>query len=92
VNDPHDHDEDRPTAGGGADEATTDDHHDGDGTVREPPNSTVDDWLGQRVERDRRRAERLADEEADPEEAERRYEAGAERHRPEDLPTDERPG
>jgi hypothetical protein len=31
----------------------------GDDAYVEPPNSTVDDWLGQRVERDTELAERL---------------------------------
>jgi hypothetical protein len=30
-----------------------------EGSLREPENSTVDDWLGQRVGRDEERAERL---------------------------------
>jgi hypothetical protein len=29
----------------------------GDDVIEEPPNSTVDDWLGQRVERDAQRAD-----------------------------------
>ena len=58
--------------------------------VREPPNSTVDDWLGQRVERDTELAEDLLEETGDPEEAARRFDEQAEKHRPEDLPTEER--
>jgi hypothetical protein len=41
----------------------------------EPPNSTVDDWVGQQGNRDQERAEELLDEtEGDTEEAERRFE------------------
>lgn len=41
----------------------------------EPPNSTVDDWLGQRVQRDEELAERLvAESDGDLAEAERRFE------------------
>ena len=48
--------------------------------IREPDNSTVDDWLGQRVDRDEELAERLleetgGDEEEEEEEAERRRRA-----------------
>ena len=44
----------------------------------EPPNSTVDDWLGQSAERDRELADRLVDEEGGNEEAaERRFAAEA---------------
>lgn len=60
--------------------------------IEEPPNSTVDDWYGQRVDRDAERAERIAEETDDPEEAERRFEEVSEDERPEDLPTEERPG
>ncbi len=61
-----------------------------EGTIEEPPNSTVDDWIGQRVERDTERAEALLEETGDPAEAERRFDEQAEKHRPEDLPTEER--
>ena len=48
--------------------------------ITEPSNSTVDDWLGQRVGRDEARAERAADDAGgDLEEAERRFEADTER-------------
>lgn len=41
----------------------------------EPPNSTVDDWLGQRVQRDEELAERLVEEtDGDLAEAEHRFE------------------
>ena len=61
-----------------------------DGVIEEPANSTVDDWLGQRVERDTKLAEDLLEETGDPAEAERRFDEEAEKHRPEDLPTEER--
>lgn len=61
------------------------------GTIEEPENSTVDDWMGQRVERDTELAEDLLEETGgDADEAERRFDAQAEKHRPEDLPTEER--
>jgi hypothetical protein len=63
---------------------------DQDGTIREPDNSTVDDWLGQKVERDRALAERLLTETGDFEEAQRRFEQEREGPRPESLPTEER--
>jgi hypothetical protein len=51
-----------------------------DDAIVEPDNSTVDDWIGQRVERDAARAEE-ADAAAggDPEEAERLFEQQTER-------------
>jgi hypothetical protein len=58
--------------------------------ITEPENSTVDDWIGQRVQRDEQRAERIAAETDDPEEAERRFEEVNEEERPGDLPTEER--
>jgi hypothetical protein len=61
-----------------------------DGVVREPENSTVDDWIGQRVQRDEERAERLLEETGDPDEAARQFDETAEKHRPEDLPTEQR--
>lgn len=64
---------------------------DADGTIHEPENSTVDDWMGQRVERDTELAEDLLEETGDPEEAAKRFEEEKEGHRPEDLPTEERP-
>lgn len=68
----------------------TDEHRDEDGTIREPPNSTVDDWRGQKVERDTKRAEALLEETGDPDEAARRFEEEKEGPRPEDLPTEAR--
>ena len=61
-----------------------------DGEIREPENSTVDDWMGQRVQRDEERAEQIAAETDDPAEAERKFEQVSEDERPEDLPTEER--
>ena len=61
-----------------------------DGTIREPENSTVHDWLGQKVERDRALAERLLSETGDVEEAQRRFDLEREGPRPESLPTEER--
>lgn len=61
-----------------------------DQRITEPENSTVDDWIGQRVQRDEERAERIAEETADPEEAERQFDQVSEDERPGDLPTDER--
>jgi hypothetical protein len=47
--------------------------------LREPPNSTVDDWLGQRVGRDEGLAERLlAEEGGDTDAAARRFEEESE--------------
>jgi hypothetical protein len=59
--------------------------------IREPDNSTVDDWLGQRVERDTAEAERLLEETGDEAAAEAAWEQQAEKERPEDLPTEDRP-
>lgn len=64
---------------------------DPDGTIREPENSTVDDWMGQRVERDTELAEDLLEETGDADEAAKRFDEEKEGHRPEDLPTEERP-
>jgi hypothetical protein len=60
------------------------------GEIREPPNSTVDDWRGQKVERDTELAEDLLEETGDADEAARRFEQEKEGPRPEDLPTEER--
>jgi hypothetical protein len=62
-----------------------------DEPIEEPDNSTVDDWLGQRVDRDTKRAEELLEETGDPDDAARRYDEQAEKERPEDLPTEDRP-
>jgi hypothetical protein len=61
-----------------------------EGVIEEPPNSTVDDWRGQKVERDTELAEELLEETGDPDEAARRFEQEKEGPRPEDLPTEER--
>lgn len=60
------------------------------GKITEPDNSTVDDWMGQRVQRDEERAERIAAETGDEAEAERRFEQENESERPGDLPTEQR--
>jgi hypothetical protein len=61
-----------------------------DEQITEPENATVDDWMGQRVQRDEERAEQIASETDDPAEAERRFDQVSEDSRPEDLPTEER--
>lgn len=58
--------------------------------ITEPENSTVDDWIGQRVERDAQRAEQIASETDDPAEAERRFDQVSESEREGDLPTEQR--
>jgi hypothetical protein len=61
------------------------------GTIEEPPNSTVDDWLGQQVSEDAELAEDLLDETGgDTEEAERRFAERSHEDRPDRLPTDQR--
>jgi len=42
--------------------------------IREPENSTVDDWFGQNVARDADLADRIAEEEPDDRAAEKRFE------------------
>lgn len=60
-----------------------------DDAITEPPNSTVDDWLGQRVERDEKRAEQaLADADGDEAKAEERFEDETERREGEPLAED----
>jgi len=49
------------------------------------------DSLGQRIDRDTERAEDIAAETDDPDEAARRFEEEKEGSRPEDLPTEQRP-
>jgi hypothetical protein len=57
--------------------------------ITEPSNSTVDDWLGQQVNRDDEEIDRLLDESGGNEaEAERRFESHEDR--PDRLPTEER--
>lgn len=51
----------------------------GNDEIREPDNSTVDDWLGQRVDRDEELADRLLEESGgDEEEAEQRFDRESE--------------
>lgn len=49
----------------------------GDDEIREPDNSTVDDWFGQNVARDQEVADRVAGEKGDGEEAEAEFERQA---------------
>jgi hypothetical protein len=63
---------------------------DEDVLVEEPENSTVDDWRGQRIERDTELAEQIAEETDDPDEASERFAEESEGPPPEDLPTEER--
>jgi hypothetical protein len=53
---------------------TTSDQPGGKDPHQEPDNATVDDWMGQRVDRDTERAERLLDETGNEDEAARRFE------------------
>jgi hypothetical protein len=69
----------------------TDARRDAEGAIQEPENSTVDDWLGQQVERDDELADELMEETGgDMEEAERRFEERSHEDRPDRLPTEER--
>jgi hypothetical protein len=62
-----------------------------DGEIVEPPNSTVDDWLGQQASADEEEVDELLDETGgDVEEAERRFPDRTHLDRPDRLPTDER--
>jgi hypothetical protein len=59
--------------------------------ITEPPNSTVDDWLGQQVDADREEVDELLEETGgDVEEAERRFPQRSHEDRPDRLPTEER--
>lgn len=59
--------------------------------VVEPPDSTVDDWLGQQVSEDEEVVEELLEETGgDVEEAERRFPERSHEDRPDRLPTDQR--
>jgi len=70
---------------------STEARRDPDGSITEPENSTVDDWLGQQVERDDELVDQLMDETGgDAEEAERRFEERSNEDRPDRLPTEER--
>jgi hypothetical protein len=63
--------------------------HTEDGEIVEPPNSTVDDWLGQQVNEDAELVDQLLQETGgDAEEAERRFRSHEDR--PDRLPTDQR--
>lgn len=62
-----------------------------DGEIVEPPNSTVDDWLGQQVSKDDEEVDELLEETGgDEAEAERRFAERSHEDRPDRLPTDER--
>jgi hypothetical protein len=62
-----------------------------EGEVVEPPNSTVDDWLGQQVQRDDELVDELLEEtDGDVDEAERRFPERSHEDRPDRLPTDRR--
>lgn len=61
------------------------------GDITEPPNSTVDDWLGQQASEDEEEVERLLDETGgDVDEAERRFPERSHEDRPDQLPTEDR--
>jgi hypothetical protein len=65
--------------------------NDPDPVIREPENSTVDDWTGQRVDRDTKLADEPLAETGDHDEAAARFDEETEGHSSEDLPTRERP-
>jgi hypothetical protein len=76
-----------------ANRETSDEQHGTDehGEVVEPPNSTVDDWLGQQVSKDEEVVDELMDETGgDIDEAERRFPGRSHKDRPGRLPTDRR--
>jgi hypothetical protein len=59
--------------------------------IVEPPNSTVDDWLGQQAARDDEEVDELLEETGgDVDEAERRFPERSHEDRPDRLPTEER--
>jgi len=61
------------------------------GEVVEPPNSTVDDWLGQQASEDEDEVDGLLHETGgDVDEAERRFPERSHQDRPDRLPTEER--
>jgi hypothetical protein len=77
----------------GANDDTTDPtgHDSEHGEIVEPPNSTVDDWLGQQVQRDDELVDELLEEtDGDVDEAERRFPGRSHEDRPDRLPTDRR--
>ena len=58
-----------------------------DGEVVEPPNSTVDDWLGQQVSQDEEEVDNLLEEtDGNVEEAERRFPGRSHQDRPDRCP------
>ena len=62
-----------------------------DGSITEPPNSTVDDWLGQQAGKDDELADEvMAETGGDVVEAEKRFEERSHEDRPDRLPTEER--
>ncbi|MDD9370337.1 MAG: hypothetical protein PV358_09510 [Acidimicrobiales bacterium] len=72
---------------GSAESNDSNDH----GEIVEPPNSTVDDWLGQQVSKDEDEVDELLEETGgDVEEAERRFPEVSHEDRPDSLPTEER--
>jgi hypothetical protein len=59
--------------------------------IVEPPNSTVDDWLGQQAARDDEEVDALLEETGgDVAEAERRFPERSHEDRPDRLPTEDR--
>lgn len=61
------------------------------GDIVEPPNSTVDDWIGQQASKDDEEVDQLLEEtDGDVDEAERRFEERSHEDRPDRLPTEER--
>lgn len=61
------------------------------GKIEEPPNSTVDDWLGQQAGKDDQMVDELLEETGgDVEEAERRFAERSHQNRPGRLPTEQR--
>ena len=62
-----------------------------EGEIVEPPNSTVDDWLGQQVSEDEEEVDELLEETGgDVDEAERRFLERSHEDRPDRLPTGDR--
>jgi hypothetical protein len=62
-----------------------------EGEIVEPPNSTVDDWLGQQVSEDEEEVDELLEETGgDVDEAERRFSERSHEDRPDRLPTGDR--
>lgn len=73
------------------DNNTHDDARNEKGEVEEPPNSTVDDWLGQQASEDEEVVDELLEETGgDVAEAERRFPERSHEDRPDRLPTEER--